>query len=811
MFTRHLLVGISTLALAAGAASAQNSINSTGVGNAAACNNVGTTGNVCTITQAGNNNNANATQSTNNNRTVIRQTGNTNIVAHNQLGSTGNNAETNQNGNNNNGQVVQNGALNDSLTNQSGNNHFALVRQLGGVAGTAGSGNFARVTQGDGPLATDQGNSQLQQRGNSNSATISQNGANGVAFVTQGGTVDAAGAAVGTQFGNSNVASVTTAGIGEQVNITQVGAGGAGQDQVNGNSATVSMNNNALGASSYYTNNGNITQRSSGNRATAIVNDGAATTPPTNPFSSNAVNITQSNTAEASTVVSNNSAFASVSQGSQMFSTINQNGRNNFADVTLTSGIAGSDPGVPGRDGGNASTINQTSVGVGSGGSTAFVSAQAPRGVAVQGFGNDSTINQNASIAYLASTGTSQPAGTTGAGEPENINGSRGQYATLWQQGRYGTAIINQNDVAGQTLATQTYGSGASAVYGRARAGVYQAGILNATAINQTGDNYADVTQGLLGAGSRSQTSLTQTDAGDTTTAGPPDGFGNPTVIPVRAYNRQLVTQYGDDNSIDANQNTINGYQSIFQRQATSFNIVDARQGIGSSGAFNGASGSRATPRSTYLSAAPAVGAATSGLSATIEQGGNRNYARAYQDGTNLNATITQLGTNAAGFQNSVIVAQQGTGNRATAVQTANVSRSGADTPAGTSPAAGPVGGRYTGVAGPQSAEIVILQGGGSATGGNRAYAEQRGKGQYARIEQTGLRNVAGIVQEAAATNAVASIDQSGNDNSYYVVQTTAGQYIDVTQIGTNNTTVTQSGGAGGSAGFTPPPGFPSF
>jgi hypothetical protein len=806
MFTRELLVGISTLALAAGAASAQNTINSTGTGNAAACNNVAppTSGNTCTITQTGNNNNAQSTQTSNSNRSVISQIGSSNITNHNQYGGSGNNAETNQTGNSNNSQLVQNGGGNDSLVNQSGNGHFADVRQLGGA-------NVARVTQSDGPFNGDSQSVNLQQRGSGNSATLLQTNLLTTINVTQGGTIDAAGAGTGTQSGSSNVATVSTFGFAEAAIVSQIGTGGVGQDVVNSNSALISMDNKPGTSGSFNPNSATIIQSSSGNSATAIVNDGSRTDPAAgNPFAANRATINQSNPLENSTFVSNNFAFVSLSQGSQLFSNVNQSGRNNYADVTLTSGVRGSDPGVPGRDGGNSSTINQTGTVAGAGGSTAYVSAQAPSGSTFQGFGNDSTITQTTAIAFLAPTGTQQPAGTTGVGEPANINGSRGLYATLWQQGRYATANITQSDAVGQTLANSTYGTGASTVYGRARAGVYQAGILNTTTINQQGDNYADVTQGLLGAGSRSVTNLVQTDAGDTTTAGPPDGFGNPTTIPVRAYNRQLVTQYGDDNAIDAFQNTINGFQSLFQRQASSFNAVDARQGLGSSGAFNGASGSRASPLSPYLAAAPGVGAATSGLSATIEQGGTRNYVRAYQDGTNLNATITQLGSGAsgAGNQNSVIVAQQGTNNRATAVQSANAGRS----VAGNS-AAGPGGGRYTHAGGALSAEIVILQAGGNATvaNGNRAYAEQRGKGQYARIEQTGLRNVAGILQDTAATNAVASIDQSGNDNSYYVVQTTAGQYIDVIQIGTNNTTVTQSGGVGGSAGFAPPPGFPSF
>ena len=56
-----------------------------------------------------------------------------------------------------------------------------------------------------------------------------------------------------------------------------------------------------------------------------------------------------------------------------------------------------------------------------------------------------------------------------------------------------------------------------------------------------------------------------------------------------------------------------------------------------------------------------------------------------------------------------------------------------------------------------------------------------------ARIEQTGPRNRASILQEVGATNATAVIRQSGSDNSYSVTQTQPGQYLVVSQSGSNN------------------------
>ena len=72
-------------------------------------------------------------------------------------------------------------------------------------------------------------------------------------------------------------------------------------------------------------------------------------------------------------------------------------------------------------------------------------------------------------------------------------------------------------------------------------------------------------------------------------------------------------------------------------------------------------------------------------------------------------------------------------------------------------------------------------------------------------MEQTGANNLADIFQDTGATNATAVIRQSGNGNSYYVVQNQPGQYVTVSQTGAANTVnqVVQRGAPGGN-GFVP-------
>jgi hypothetical protein len=594
-----------------------------------------------------------------------------------------------------------------------------------------------------------------------------------------------------------------------------------------------------------------INQQSGRNSATNIVFGGGGGAG--NATSNNTSTITQRGGAAGTvgtTAVTNgnNTAFVSVSQGSQMSSVVDQNGSNNFVDVTLASGVAGNNTAsadviAAGRTNlGNSSSVTQTGSG-----STAYVVLQAPvvngQRVQGQGIGNSATITQTATVAYQAPTGTSQPAGTTGTGEPANLNGSRGQYATVYQQGQFGLVSVQQTDNANGSGTAYTASNGQT-IYGRPRAQLFQTGRLMSLTVQQQGDNYGEVTQGRLGQNVSSSIFLGQVDAGDTagTPTGQFDPQGNPILGPSgRQYNRAVLVQYGDLNSLTAQQNTRNGLASLFQTEGTRSNSLNVQQGTGATLAF--ASGNTA---SDTIRADQGTGAATSNLSATVTQGGangtdangnptgSNNGARVFQDGTNLTATVSQLGTGtgtvtfanpqsqvptAANSGNIVQILQQGSSNSATARQTANVGQSGtpnSTTPCGTNnvncPASGPAGGGSSTTAGTQrSAEIRILQGG----SGHTAYAEQRGKGQFARIEQRGTGNTAGILQDTDATNATAMITQTGSGNTYYIVQTQPGQFIQVTQTGTGNTAntaATTSGPNDGGVGQqAAPAGFPIF
>jgi hypothetical protein len=158
------------------------------------------------------------------------------------------------------------------------------------------------------------------------------------------------------------------------------------------------------------------------------------------------------------------------------------------------------------------------------------------------------------------------------------------------------------------------------------------------------------------------------------------------------------------------------------------------------------------------------------------------NLAQVRQDGVDLTANLQQLGTGTTQLPNLVRVGQQGgaaAANNATVVQGVGVGPSG---PADV--ASGRPGDEFYFSGGSRSAEATILQSGGA----NSASIEQSGRGQLARIEQgPGSGNIASILQDVAAANATAVIRQTGSNNSYSVAQTTAGQYIVVSQTGNGN------------------------
>ncbi len=731
--------------------------------------------------------------------------------------------------------VVQVGLRNAATVNQAANLAQAFIAQGGAEVFGAGFqnaiDNTATVTQTTGATRSV---GQVFQGGQRNVGSSNQGARDSFSQVVQNG--------------NDNRASVgQNAGNNLQSQVNQLGVNNAA---VNGNSATVTMSNGGSAALTNGASNAStIDQQSAGNRATVFISDGD--------LQRNTSAITQ--TGSGATInngdgsrgqFQSNEAFVSLGRGDQMASNISQNGTANYAEVTMTSGVQGVNvtndpqPGVgseANRNGGNNATINQTNRG-----SVAVVTTQAARGVQFRGLGNNITINQTGAAAF-ATRGVARANQTNAASGDRiaytefgstagNFAGANGQYVETYQQGRFDTANVTQNVDADSG---RVYADGQIA---RSRGAIYQNASVDTATLTQTGDNYGEITQAL---GQGSVVSLTQTDAGDITNPGSPGGtiqvcdqFGNcsqqpdPNNPPVpasftRQYNQALVTQYGNANSMALTQNARNGYLTAFQRVNSSNLVLDFEQGTGGSNAFAGANSGGPT-------VAPAinntqVAGASTNATARLEQGGTNNGAMVRQDSTNSFVGLTQLGTGSspvtpANFAsgvtqgqaggNIVIVAQQGSGNRATAFQDIGVGRSAAGDPqSGNSATQNTAnnGGTATPAddfffaGGARSAEIDILQGGSN----NAASATQRGLGQYARIEQAGMRNTATITQESTATNATAIIRQSGTDNSYFVTQTQPGQYIAVNQFGTGNNAnnIVTRGPVGGSAGFGPPPG----
>ena len=203
----------------------------------------------------------------------------------------------------------------------------------------------------------------------------------------------------------------------------------------------------------------------------------------------------------------------------------------------------------------------------------------------------------------------------------------------------------------------------------------------------------------------------------------------------------------------------------VFQRRESSFNSVAVAQGL-----RNAETQDPHHPSPTRSE--------TFNLVTDVTQAGTRNSADIGQWGVFLQAVVEQSGSGTVANPNRVLVRQRGRGNSVAAQQSANVGPS-----AAADPASGQAGDEFFFAGGARSAEIVILQ----SNIGNSATVTQRGRGQLVRVEQTGQRNRASVLQEAGATNATLVIRQSGSDNSYSVTQTQPGQFLLVRQSGSNN------------------------
>jgi len=811
MTRTRLLIGISAAALAAGTAGAQTTTDANGNTAVRSCGTTtGTGANTCAITQTGEESRAQITQNgTSNSASIsqsgdfdsstITQNGNSNAAAHTQAGNFQTSTST------------QTGDENYSRIDQGDGRNSATVRQTT-TGGEAGTQNGTGTTVFDNVSIIAQGTSQIQ--GNAAPLTVGTSAAAGTPASTPG------------FGGRNNVINVTQNGTNLYSNILQAAvAGGETGPSADRNTATVTQS--GTGSST------TIFQRSSGNSATVLLQGGGLETADAG-TPANVSSLTQTNTtvvndgeggyeagdpganvdagddddpaAGSNPTVGNTANIAIVGQGNS--STVDQNGVLNNVRVSMLNGGSGvTQADVEGRGGetiapnrpqGNSTDIEQ--VGIGN-------QARVSSGGRTQGFGgsgNSSTITQG-----TAAVGGSSP---TAAVIASNHS------ATVFQSGTLDTVRITQNDNnSGPDGDAQT-----GTVTGLASgANVAQRTLNSSASVTQSGTNFARVSQGGGDSGNLSAT-INQTDAGDETVITDEDDgdiFTPPTSTEevIVRQNSARISQAGISNVAGVTQNAVNASATVFQRLNSSDNTATVNQGNGSSSLSLTA---RIEQAGTGSSAGITQTAATEST-ASITQSASFNSASITQDGSLHNATIVQLGSGTSEtddndtttttddvttfYRNSVSISQTGDRHTAVARQEAGAGRSGA-----TAPASGPTSGTYDRAAGAYSAEITIIQTGsraeGTTTGGNSATVIQRGLGQFARIEQNGRANVASITQEAAATNAVAAITQTGNNNTYFITQNQAGQYQQVTQTGNNNTnTSVLTGGAanGGTGGIT--------
>ena len=358
--------------------------------------------------------------------------------------------------------------------------------------------------------------------------------------------------------------------------------------------------------------------------------------------------------------------------------------------------------------------------------------------------GNSIALKQNGST-HTASFSVGNTAAIWGkSNSAEVAQAGSNHLVRIWQRGNSDGVAVEQSDSANPNSKADPY---------RAIADISQFASGSTVAVKQVGFSNAMVSQG---AGSGSAVTINQTE---------------PSSGAIDRGSAISVSQSGIANRLEAAQSGSNLTASVWQKLGSSANTAAVQQGTGST--------ATADFSSTFFgNIATDVAARARDLTAKVTQSGGRNNAQIRQDGIALTAMIEQLGTAESNFSNFVRVAQQGSGNSATARQSANVGAS-----PSAAPGSGQAGDEFYFVGGARSAEITILQ----SNSGNAATAEQRGRGQVARIEQSGQNNVASIVQSELATNATAVIRQTGNGNSYSVGQDQAGQYISVSQTGTGN------------------------
>jgi hypothetical protein len=809
MFLRSVGIGASLIALSAYSVSAQT----TRVGS-----------NTGTVQDSGTNNQAtisNGAPSNDNNNAQIVFEGSDNRTSIDQLG-VDNGATSNQASNTNLSRIRQTGNRNSAtLLQGQGNRNSSDIDQHVDPAISVNSDRRASVEQ-----RGASNSSTVQQLGSNNSVTVSQGRSdalsqNGVSTIIQ---TSSGNAATVTMIGEANgssvtqervdpavtlhVAEVAISGSANSSSVRQAGLSLVGRVQQSGhqNVAQVQQLNGADGSSSTITqlldfnsasarqiggarNASTIRQTGLRNSATLLQEQGSRNSsnidqsvdPAISINSDRQASVTQRGSDNSSTVQqlgSNSSATVVQGQATLLsqgtFSSIVQSGTGDVARVFLFEGSVEapnrstivqerieaaktehvSDVSIRGI--GNESSVRQTGVrhfaevsilrgGVGTDAST------------MQRRGNSSDVTQRGSLKghvarlSIGGTGATQGIGTTTSVNQSGDHATISNAATVWQRGEFTFLTIGQRIRGSQDD-------------GGAFADVAQSGRQNQINLQQIGRHSATVTQGL---GSLSSISLTQYDTGGGPRAGIGDA-GTRAFSPNHVYrgnNSFVAAQYGDRNSVTAWQEGADNNVTVWQKVGSSNNGIGINQGRRFE--FN---------QFSY------------GSSIAGTQSGHFNSANFTQYGEGLSATVEQLGTGSAELPNIAQIRQITARSVAKIYQTVNVGPSAAGDPSN-----GEVGDPGYFAGGARNVFADIRQSAADST----ASIEQRGRGQYATIEQFGSRNEASILQDIAATNATAAIYQEGTGNSYSITQTRAGQYTSVSQRGDNNvvTTVVQRPG----------------
>lgn len=818
MIRNKLLIGISLTSLAASTALAQRTDTTDASGNRAVveCS----AGNSCEVDNRFPGNDRNfgfvSARIGSGNDLFIQQVGDDNSATITANG-TGNVGFTEQTGDDHALAVDQTGDENLTFIIQGDGSNSATVVQVetGGTTGTNPGGSGAAAS-GGGDIAAAPGAFFAEPSGTFDNVSIIAQGSD---VLTPSGTQDPNFA------GRKNVLSVTQNGSNLFSQIIQAANGGASADN---NSATVFQMGGGSDSIIDQQSAGNIARvRLSGGGVNVAASGGAAAQNRENQSS-----ITQGNnvliggstagTFTAGTPTadnnpnSNNLADVALT-GTQNSSTVDQNGIQNFARVSMLNGGAGATAsGASGLGGeaiaaarpdGNGTTINQTGLNN---------QVRVSSGGRVQDFGGSGNVSR-----------------ITQGGETSGTNFGRNHAAAIFQTGTLDTVTINQqnNNAFGSTVDTNGNQSGSVA-------DIAQRTLNSTTTVTQRGTNFARISQG-GGASGNNTLTVDQTDAGDTpqtTTAVSSDIFRptTTTMVRVAARNEVRVSQAGITNVASVTQNAIAASATVFQRAGSRNNTARVTQNGGNNSinlnaridqSGQGGPGSGADVRQSgtnqFASITQAAGAqsgtnANSSNSATVTQTLDNNLASVTQTGFLHSATVAQTGDGGAAststggrdLRNRVSIEQTGDRHFASATQGQGVGPSGAD-----DPAAGPGGAEFARGSGVQSAEIQIIQQGRFSTAagfanGNSATVDQQGRGQFARIFQNGRGNQGRITQTSTATNAVAVIEQTGNGNSFFITQTQAGQFFRVTQTGNNNgnQTMITSGPNGGGSGTTTVP-----